>query len=329
MKFNHTRKKRGGTIIKSHPTEFDLQKANELDNYIIYRITINNCYYYFHNFNTSGKNNDYLLVLINSNYHIFKFNESIRDLDEQELNEVDDIIKENTNKLMKRMKLERKNILLFIPTTCRKYIDLTNAKKTLNQLNAELTNVPGNLSLHIDYIYNLRPPNNKVTAYSLLPDKLILCLFNNEGCISSIIIDVDDKDDTIYISSKTDKHYENKSYNKLLRSVIIILSRTISERNLSIVSYAINPISAYLSIQYFGAFISDDTANYPFFNYLRKNGIILDSQTNYKKLLNDYKKYILENNDYDFGMTLILPTDDVYIENAYRIFYQTLSGMRG
>ena len=82
---------------------------------------------------------------------------------------------------------------------------------------------------------------------------LILCLYYNENCISSIILIYKDED-TIGIDSNTYNNYQGNKYNTLLRAIVVILSSYIicNSKNISkISSNAINPISAWLLISNF------------------------------------------------------------------------------
>ncbi len=83
---------------------------------------------------------------------------------------------------------------------------------------------------------------------------LLLCLFNGNNCISSLELDIEPNvNSNIYISSKTNKLYEKRKYNKLLRAIIIIIAKSIDPAIQYIQSAAINPVSAYLMLHSFNA----------------------------------------------------------------------------
>jgi len=147
-------------------------------------------------------------------------------------------------------------------------IDITSAVNALNELNQELKTICPNLEMKLNY---LSEQKGILSIFSKHKNKLTLCLYNQGNCVSSIMCNFlnttpyseVDKDDpsyvepipnTIEISSKTHPSLYQRNFNKLLRSVMIIISKliTINGKNIeSILSEAINPISAWLLINYY------------------------------------------------------------------------------
>jgi hypothetical protein len=304
----------GSRTIHTHQSHlFELEKINELNGDSIYRIRINGCYYYFY-----GSHKKYVLTLINDDYHMLKLDESQRDLDQKVMRRIEELLPINTMKdkyaLINFFNDLDVGILYFKHRECPKSLDLTNAKTTLLELNALLQKKCHNLSLHLDYVYNQHPPTNRLVSYHNDPSSLILCLYNEFGCISSIMITIDDA--SIMIDSETDSSFSGRKYNKLVRCTVIILSLLLSKHIKRVTSHSINPISAYLSVKYFSGVVSQsDDVNIDFFDFLQQNGLEITPLTDYFRLFDLYKQL----GDRFELMVHIELTQDA-IENAERAF---------
>lgn len=156
-------------------------------------------------------------------------------------------------------------------------IDLRLAKEAVNNINKHLEEFNKktgcNYKLDINY-FNQMDENAKITAHHELHDKtLLLCAFNNDVCVSSIIIDYYAGFITIF--SHTKKEREGNKLNKLLRAVIIIIARTIYSDAEYILSDSVNPTSAYLMMKYFNAKGHDDMMKFStykeFGDYIEKH----------------------------------------------------------
>jgi hypothetical protein len=135
-------------------------------------------------------------------------------------------------------------------------LNLDKAKEELVKLNLSLQTKCRNLSLHLDYVYNHKQ-NSTLELYGLIdPYSLVLCLYNDNHCISSITIEIEDVE--ITIDSNTHKKYEGKKYNILLRCILIIISKLLSGNIERIISMAINPASAHILIKHFGGIRLND-----------------------------------------------------------------------
>jgi hypothetical protein len=173
-----------------------------------------------------------------------------------------DFYSKNKGLLVYNLKKNFKDIFIinyFIEDT----LDISNVKAPLEHLNSLLKIKCPNLEIEFDYMYNLK---NVIPSLSNSPNynDLTLCLYYNDGetenCNSSIKC-IKEKDG-IELVSKTNLDFINKKYNKLLRAVIIIISKFITIKNHStgiitqinkIYSDAHNPISAWLFINSFNA----------------------------------------------------------------------------
>ena len=132
---------------------------------------------------------------------------------------------------------------------CPELINLDRAKTFINELNVEL-NKTCPFKISFDYVLNLENPSFiSVLDNFFVIDTLLLCLTNGNNCISSLVIKIDEEFTRIDIDSTTNQAYEGRKFNKLLRSVIIIIAKLIDERIQKIESRAINPISVYSMIQ--------------------------------------------------------------------------------
>ena len=179
-------------------------------------------------------------------------------------------------------------------------MNLNDAQQKLIELNKSLQEKCSNLSLYLDYVYNHKTDStlelykdlNK--KYSVGPYLLVLCLYNDNHCISSITIKIDGTE--LFIDSRTHISYQNKKYNILLRSIIIILSKHISKDIKYIISNAINQGSAYMMMQYFGGKLYNPYSydvgenEREFLKFSETMGIPLyEPDTNYKNLFDLYK----------------------------------------
>jgi hypothetical protein len=101
--------------------------------------------------------------------------------------------------------------------------------------------------------------NTEISAYEFNGTTLALCIFNNNNCVSSLVIKYKNKE--IYFDSKTREDFEGNKLNKLLRATIIIIAKDLFEECVFVTSSAINPTSAYLMINYFNAIPFDENNN--------------------------------------------------------------------
>lgn len=315
-------------------------KVNNINGKSIYGITIEGCQYYFF-----GNNKKYVLVPIRDKNYIYKLDNDI-----QELPEDNDAIK-----MIKKINFEekkedivdwqewsnfmetlaKKNILYFEPDECPPAnLNLENAQTKLIELNAELQQKCSNLSLYLDYVYNHKTDSTLELFGSLNSDGpylLVLCLYNDNHCISSITITIDGIE--LSIDSRTHTDYESRKYNILLRSVIIIISKYLSSDIKYIKSVAINPASAYILMQYLGGKlfkydgINLGYYNRKFFDFSETNGMPLyQPDTDYKILFELYKNDLYKKQEQFVGLIIAVELNDENIQNAYNKFHDLLTG---
>jgi hypothetical protein len=151
-------------------------------------------------------------------------------------------------------------------------LDLSNAKKKIEELNVILTQTCPDFYLRINYIASF-PPNSNIHLFStIFPHDLnsfytfpniVLCLFTGNDCVSSITMHFihDDgvlgKISELSIDSKTSLRFEGRKFNKLLRAVAIIISKEIDPTVDTLTSLASNPVSALIMINSFNAYTLD------------------------------------------------------------------------
>ena len=199
-------------------------------------------------------------------------------------------------------------IVINVPPT---ELNLTEAKVKLTQLNKALQRECSNLRLSIDYIYN-HEENSSLEYYGLseaptgtvggeMAEHLVLCLYIDNHCVSSIIIEIDGV--KLMLASKTHKNYEGKKYNILLHGVLIIISNLLSPDIEGIISIAENPISAYILMRHFGGelLVDDDIVFLKYRGLSEYNNNFLElaklqniplykPNTNYIQLLKSYDR---------------------------------------
>ena len=315
-------------------------KVNTINGDSIYRINIEGCDYYFFR-NT----NRYVLVLIGDKSYIYKLDKDIPDLPEDMVEMVAKVairMFQATNFVEKKKitvewqalidTLAKYNVFYFQHGKCpTANLNLNKAKDKLSELNKSLQDKCSNLSLYLDYVYHhktdstLELYDDLNTKYSVGLYLLVLCLYYDNHCISSITIKIDGRE--LFIDSRTHKPYENKKYNILLRSIIIILSEHISKDIKYIISFAINQGSAYMMMQYFGGKLynpyGDNLGIFEseFLNFSETMGMPLyEPDTDYKKLFESYKDKLI-------SLTIAVEVNPENIEKADTKFNDLVRGI--
>jgi hypothetical protein len=82
---------------------------------------------------------------------------------------------------------------------------------------------------------------------------IILCLYYNNKCISSVVGRYDPSDKSIEILSKTHEDFENRKFNLYLRTVFIYLMCFVKPTIRKVFSFSVNPISTYTMYKYYNA----------------------------------------------------------------------------
>ena len=120
-------------------------------------------------------------------------------------------------------------------------------------------------------------------------------------CVSSISCKIND-DMTLEFSSKTDKSFERKKYNLLLRCALILICPFIrvkmNQRITKILSRAVNPISIYSLVKYFHA-NNKDLNNFMIDNNITYDIITLKNVEDFYRSLDSDDMELDENMDED------------------------------
>jgi hypothetical protein len=191
-------------------------------------------------------------------------------------------------------------------------IDLSNAKRIVDQLNTAIQPTCPGFHLHIDYITSF-PADSVVSLFSDIPlnsyfqPQIVLCLFTGNDCVSSITINVTRTE--ITIDSQTNELYEGRKFNTLLRAIVIIISKILNERAKLFVSIATNPISALLMIKRFNAVLRD--------------GDISSKTVSPEKLDQVVKHHIRQH----ALMETCVELNEANIANATTVFHETIPRM--
>jgi hypothetical protein len=299
---------RGGHIyedmVLAEPSQ--TEKINEVNVNNIYRFKLDDdCHIY----TLTQKSYDYVGIFNKKleKYVIFKINEDI-----PYPNNVTEIDKNNIRFIGNKKRLPK----------CHNTINLhnlTNAKEKIKEINQMLNKKCDNLHIDIDYLYNLKLPNNNINTFDVMysPYTLYLCLNNDVGCVSSITCDVDKH--SVSIDSKTKRDFEGKKYNKLLRCILIIIAKEIYSNINSINSLAINAISAHLLIYYFNGTTPLCPDNSAFYDFIEKNGINVNDVLYH---MDKIKQFYSQSNRHQMYITIDLTPEN--IANAERLLPQII-----
>ena len=185
---------------------------------------------------------------------------------------------------------------------------------------------------------------NNIALYddNSTPDFVICLNYNNNNensCISSISCKINRESYSLEFSSKTEKKFEGKKYNLLLRSVLVILSSYIRVKSgnnyvpiKSIISRAVNPISILLMAKHFRA-QNEDLEQYMINNNLKYDELTLsDVDTFYNEIdfsdmefdnEEDESKYLKYNEGFGNPILLTININNENIKQAERIFSNT------
>lgn len=128
---------------------------------------------------------------------------------------------------------------------------LDRAKEKVEELNERFSCT--NFRLRLDFYYNI-PTDSVIYSYNFEIKDIILCLFEAETCVSSVVMSIGKySEDSLEISSSTKDTHERNNLNKFLRAVAILIAPYIDPEIKYVDSFATNSTSAYLLVKYFGA----------------------------------------------------------------------------
>jgi len=195
--------------------------------------------------------------------------------------------------------------------TCPKLMDLSSAKHVIDELNAELNKTCG-FKLSIDYGFDFKDQSTISTLYKTrVDDKLFLCLFDKNHCVSSLALYLDGEN-KLNIDCSTAEHYQKRQFIKLLVSVAIMIAQHLDETIQFIFADAVSPISAYTLLKNFNAVI--DTSN-P--NYIHE--YVIDDKSSFQEIT----RAMISNDSIHLNVEL----NDENVENAETVFDKTIESI--
>ena len=184
---------------------------------------------------------------------------------------------------------------------CHQKKILSKARNTLVEIN-DLIGSDIGYTVDLDYVYS-KPKNYEINALELNGDELILCINKDSVCVASILMYLREGTHEVVISSKTKQQFERLGMNKILRCLVIILSKSIFPTAQFVLSESVNPVSAWIMIN-------------------RLNGYPNVHQ-NFKSY-KDLYEFIRSGEDLEVRVDINIPN----IKNARKVFNKTVADTR-
>ena len=197
-----------------------------------------------------------------------------------------------------------------------------HAKEYLTSINERLIVRCPDYRVSLDFFSEIKEyeVNSYVEPENLKDKHLLLCLFHNDVCVSSLILDTEkDKDGTMNMSidSKTKQDYQNRKFNKFLRAIVVMLAKLINPDIKFVVSYAHNPLAAKTMVKYFDADSYNMYKNDPIIGFDEDIPITYST----RKLLS-----LLSNSKGDFGLIIKVELNEKNQEKADAIINKLIEG---
>lgn len=147
----------------------------------------------------------------------------------------------------------REASLLKINASYKSTLGLGDAKAEVDRLNKILK--CDNFRLNIDYLYSIHP-NDTIYSYDFENmNDLMLCLYEGDVCVSSIVLHTKEGNHDLKISSRTSETHVRNNLNKLLRAAAIVVAQKIKPDLTVLISNAISSISLHLLVKYFDGYM--------------------------------------------------------------------------
>jgi hypothetical protein len=119
---------------------------------------------------------------------------------------------------------------------------------------------------------------------------IILCLYYNKKCISSVVGRYHASDNSMEILSKTHTDFENKKFNLYLRTAFIYLMCFVRPTINKVFSFSENPISTYTMYKYYHA-SNEDLDTFSLDNHLTPDSFTVeDAKKFHEYFINKNKK---------------------------------------
>jgi hypothetical protein len=310
-------------IIFTSNIDIRLNKKTQVNDTIIYEIFMDGCVKYI----ATSISHVYIGIMYSDDtFHIFNLIEDgvfsdalknkLKNIDEEEILSMSinnpNLVKDAYNKRIRLLTLfkEIPDFLYLHPRNlrCIPLQNLDSAKGIIESLNLKLIKKCPGFMINIDYILNFED-HSLITLYGnnvATPYKLLLCLFYGNNCVSSLTIIISKNGNEIHINSETNEQYKGRKFNKLLRSILIIIGKSLGVN--VVISDAINPISAWLMVNSFNAVSKNEL-----------DETVIDKTTNFEKI-----KPIIDST-VDRMVTSVVLLNDENIENAQNVFDRTIT----
>lgn len=309
-------------IIFTSNIDINLHKKTQVNDTIIYEIFMGRCVKYI----STSVSHEYIGIMYpDDTLHIFNvindglFSDALKDKFKNINEEQILSMSINNTDLVKDAYSKRRYLINFFKEIpgflyihirdlhCVRLQNLDAVKEIIESLNIELIKKCPGFRINIDYILNFED-HSSITLYGDVakPYKLLLCLFYGNNCVSSLTIGFYENGTEIHINSETNIQYKERKFNKLLRSVIIIIGQLLGPN--FVVSESINPISAWLMINSFNAISTNELGE-----------TVIDKTTSFDKI-----KTIIDSS-VDRMVKSVVVLNDENIENAQNVFDRTIT----
>lgn len=195
-------------------------------------------------------------------------------------------------------------------------LNIDELKIKLEELNLRLQENYPELRLELD-IACLLTGNKSTYRFAPIKKNVLLCLYYEGNCISSITFYLKPLKNILEIHSKTHENKLGRKYNKLLRSIVIILMSFIKCNGKKIdylFSDAENWISVWTLVSNFDCIVTDIMMDYYKTEiYSEENPYTID------ELKENFNK-----ND-NFEVEILVPLNEINIEKAYNLFEKLIN----
>lgn len=338
-RYKKTKKQKGGAVkeLSSDNITFVRQyvlkesRFKKIHNRYLYTCTIDNCTYYFDSDDDITSYAYIILKIDNTLYLVINENNENSDI-----SRIRAILNADNFNIKQ---LSSYNYYYKKLTTC-----VNNRPELPNTINDEIDSLNvilqskkncDNYKLRFDYMYNL---DGTITTFSDNINYLVLCLYRDDQCISSVefvfkvgYIEINLNTLETYTNQYGITHngYEGRNYMKLLCAAAIIISKCFEVGTIKAV--CVNPISAYLLIHYLNGEMDEnheDSKEFIKF-YMEKKEKIKNEIGKNRVTFNDmptsyYINYFADKTN--IGIPVYIELSDENIKNAREIFKETING---
>jgi len=281
-----------------------LEYVRRLGIYKIYRIYIDDCYYYF---NLDSVLSHYTTIIIELDTVIYILHKTVAIQ-----KEIKHTISSLDNKLIKQAELTLQNIPYFYYEKNEGCIiqQLKQAKTVIQECNALLEKQSLTLKLVFDCIYNFCEEFIRYNTSNLYSFVLHIC--DEYSYLYSIYFCIDKTSETLRIVSKNTNEKKNNNYKLLLQSIAQRLAYLIHTSVRYVENEPNNPVTVWILFHYYQASIPQNIGNnHVFYEYLQKKSVHIENID--LELLYEYRIKI-----HSMDLTLYVPLTEEYINYLTR-----------